>query len=54
MTEDGMMGFFLVCDRSHREFASEELDYLTVVSQLITNACDHAMLEERLNTTEHI
>jgi GAF domain-containing protein len=48
MTEDGMMGFFLVCDRNHREFASEELDYLTIVAQLITNACDHAMLEERL------
>jgi hypothetical protein len=49
MTEDGMMGFLLVFDRNHREYAAEELDYLTIVSQLATNACDHAMLEERLN-----
>jgi GAF domain-containing protein len=52
MTEDGMMGFFLVFDRNHREFASEEIDYLTIVSQLVTNACDHAMLEERLKVVD--
>ena len=49
MTEDGMMGFLLVFDRNHREFASEEIDYLTIIAQFATNVCDRAMLEERLN-----
>ncbi|HUS36029.1 MAG TPA: GAF domain-containing protein [Verrucomicrobiae bacterium] len=52
LTEEGIMGFLLVLERKHREFAADELDYLTIVAQLVTNACERAMYEEQLNLTE--
>jgi hypothetical protein len=52
LTEEGIMGFLLVLERKHREFAPDELDYLTIVSQLVTNACERAMFEEHINLTE--
>jgi GAF domain-containing protein len=52
LTEEGIMGFLLVLERKQREFAPDELDYLTIVSQLVTNSCERAMYEEQINLTE--
>jgi hypothetical protein len=46
----GLMGFLLVLERSHREFSTEDVDYLTLVAHCAATACNEELLHAQLET----
>lgn len=44
----GLMGFMLALERSNREFAAEDIDYLTLAAHCVASACSEAMMLAQL------
>jgi hypothetical protein len=48
----GMIGFMLVLERSHREFSTEDIDYLTLVTHCAASACNEELLHAQLDQSQ--